>query len=103
MRMRATALRSAESADISSVIKLSTPISLIVIASSFLGVAGVIPSEKKFHRSRLIVVDAISVMFSYLRCAQCVDKNLRMLGCLRFAPICLNRFVRVETAKVRPG
>ena len=54
-----TALSSAESACVSSVIKEIIPITLIVIAPSFLGMAALTHRETKSHRSGLIVVDAI--------------------------------------------
>ena len=63
------------------------------------GVAAFTLKEMKSHRSRLIVLNAISAKSLRLRCAQYVEKKLLMLACLRYAPICLDRLVRVVTTK----
>ena len=54
-----TAMRGAESARVSSMSNQIIPISSIVIAPSFLGVAALTWKETKLSRSRLIVGDAI--------------------------------------------
>ena len=101
-QLRTAALRSAEYPRVSSEIKPIIPISLIVIAPSFQEVVVLIRKKTKSNRSRLIVVDAISARSSRLRCAQCVDKKLKMPACSRCAQIRLDRLVRVVTTMARP-
>ena len=60
VQLQTAALRGARFTCVRSVIKPIVPISLIVIAPSFLRVAALTQKKTKSHRSELIVVDSIS-------------------------------------------
>ena len=79
-RVWTTALRSGVSASVSSVKKLSVPMSLQNIVQSFLGAVALIQRATRFHRSRLIVVDAKLARWSPLRCTQCISMRIIMIS-----------------------
>ena len=102
VQLRKTALHSAESACVISVIKPIVPISLIVIAPSFLRVTTLTQKGTKLNRSRLIVGDAISAKSSRLRCTQCIDKKQKMPAFIGCAFRSVKRPLRIAIAKAHP-
>ena len=101
-QLRTIALRSAESVCVGCMIKPIVLISLIVIEPSFLGVAELTQKETKSNRLRLIVGDAISAKSSRPRCAQCVNKKLKIPAFIQCAPRSVKRPLWIVTAKVQP-